>query len=70
MEFAKRITIFFAAMTVVALPLAAQTAKRGAQPAILDHSQELRESEARAAAAVATLAGLGLALMLVEPEEE
>ncbi|MHA6333176.1 hypothetical protein ACXYL9_05780 [Qipengyuania sp. CAU 1752] len=70
MEYAKRITIFFAAMSVVALPLAAQTVKRGAQPATLDQSQEINDSEARAAAAVATLAGLGLALMMVEPEEE
>ena len=70
MEYAKRILVFFAAMSVVALPLAAQTAKRGAQPPTLDQPQQIKDSEARAAAAVATLAGVGLALMLVEPEEE
>ena len=70
MEYAKRILVFFAAMSVLALPLAAQTAKRGAQPLTSDQSQKIKDSEARAAAAVATLAGVGLALMLVEPEEE
>ena len=66
MEFAKRISIFFAVLSAVVLPLAANAAHRGEERI---RPQAAEQDEAKAAAAVAVVVGVGLVLMHA-PEEE
>ena len=75
MEYAKRISIFFAAMGAVLLPLAATAAHRSEarqQALALERDQTDQTDqadEARAAAAMAIVVGIGVMLMHA-PEDE
>ena len=76
MEYAKRISIFFAAMGAVLLPLAATAAHRSEarqQALALERDQtdqaDDQADEARAAAAMAIVVGIGVMLMHA-PEDE
>ena len=67
MEFARRISIFFATLGAVLLPLAANAAHRGEDN---DRAQILERDEAHAAAAVAVVVGVSLVLMHASDSEE
>ena len=79
MEYAKRISIFFAAMGAVLLPMAATAAHRSEarqQALALERDQtdqtdqaDDQADEARAAAAMAIVVGIGVMLMHA-PEDE
>ena len=66
MEYAKRISIYFAALGAVLLPLAANAAHRGEAR---QQAQAVEQEEARAAAAMAIVIGIGVMLMHA-PEDE